>query len=139
MNWNLLTTRQQTLQVLRVLKSLSEADGHIDQKERIFMQQLGQQHGLTSIEVASELGNGDHEVVLPLEEQERMTVLYYLVFLMQSDGDITPEEEVSIYHFGLRLGFREELLRNFIALANKYKGKQIPQEDMLAQIRAFLN
>ena len=139
MNWNLLTTRQQTLQVLRVLKSLSESDGHIDQKERMFMQQLGQQHGLTSIEVASELGNGDNEVILPLEEPERMRVLYYLVFLMQSDGDITPEEEVSIYHFGHRLGFREELLRNFIALANKHQGKTIPQEDMLAQIRAFLN
>jgi len=103
------------------------------------MQQLGQQHGLTSIEVASELGNGDNEVILPLEEPERMRVLYYLVFLMQSDGDITPEEEVSIYHFGHRLGFREELLRNFIALANKHQGKTIPQEDMLAQIRAFLN
>lgn len=139
MNWNHLTKRQQTLQVLRVLKSLSAADGAVDQREREFMQQLGQQHGLTSIEVASELGNGDNDVILPLEEQERMTVLYYLVFLMQSDGDITPEEEVSIYHFGHRLGFREELLRNFIGLANKYQGDQVPAEEMLDKIRVFMN
>lgn len=103
------------------------------------MQQLGQQHGLTSIEVASELGNGEDEVILPLEEQERMTVLYYLVFLMQSDGDITKEEEVSIYHFGHRLGFREELLRNFIELANKYQGQAIPAEKMLEKVRVFMN
>ena len=139
MNWNLLTARQQTLQVLRVLKSLSAADGTIDQKERAFMQQLGQQHGLTSIEVASELGNGDNEVTLPLVEQERMMVLYYLIFLMQSDGNVTREEEISIYHFGHRLGFREELLRNFVALANKYQGKQVPAEEMLEKIRVFLN
>ncbi|MFK8055650.1 MAG: hypothetical protein AB8F78_05970 [Saprospiraceae bacterium] len=139
MNWNLLTTRQQTLQVLRVLKSLSASDGVVSQQERVFMQQLGQQHGLTSIEVASELGNGEDEVILPLEEQERMTVLYYLVFLMQSDGDITKEEEVSIYHFGHRLGFREELLRNFIELANKYQGQAIPAEKMLEKVRVFMN
>jgi len=119
MNWNLLTTRQQTLQVLRVLKSLSESDGHIDQKERMFMQQLGQQHGLTSIEVASELGNGDNEVILPLEEPERMRVLYYLVFLMQSDGDITPEEEVSIYHFGHRSRNWTETISLFSVLPSK--------------------
>jgi len=139
MNWIHLTTRQQTLQVLRVLKSLAATDGAVDQREREFMQQLGQQHGLTSIEVASELGNGDNEVILPLEEQERMTVLYYLVFLMQSDGNITSEEEVSIYHFGHRLGFREELLRNFIGLANKYQGDQVPAEEMLDKIRVFMN
>jgi len=139
MNWNLLTNRQQAQQVLRVLKSLSSADGEIDQKERVFMQQLGQQQGLTSIGVDSELGNGDNEVILPLEEQERMMVLYYLVFLMQSDGDITSEEELSIYHFGHRLGFREEILRNFIALANKYQSSPIPAVEMLEKVKVFLN
>ncbi len=139
MNWDQLTTRQKTLQVLRVLKSLSESDGHISQDERDFMQDLGRQYGLTKLEVASELGNGDDEVILPLEEQERMMVLYYLVFLMQSDGEITKEEEISIYHFGHRLGFREELLRNFITLANRYQGEQVPAEEMLDKIRVFMN
>jgi len=139
MNWEELTTRQKTLQVLRVLKSLSESDGEISQVERDFMQQLGQQYGLTKVEVASELGNGEDEVILPLAEHERMMVLYYLVFLMQSDGDITRSEELSIYHFGHRLGFREELLTNFIGLANKYQGDQVPAEEMLEKIRVFMN
>jgi uncharacterized tellurite resistance protein B-like protein len=139
MNWEELTTRQKTLQVLRVLKSLSESDGEISQDEREFMQQLGQQYGLTKTEVASELGNGEHDVILPLAEHERMMVLYYLVFLMQSDGDIAEEEELVIYHFGHRLGFREELLSNFIILANKYQGEQVPAEEMLNKIRVFMN
>ena len=128
MNWEELTTRQKTLQVLRVLKSLSESDGEISQVERDFMHQLGQQYGLTKV-----------EVTLPLAEHERMMVLYYLVFLMQSDGDITRSEELSIYHFGHRLGFREELLTNFIGLANKYQGDQVPAEEMLEKIRVFMN
>ena len=37
-----------------------------------------------------------------------MTILYYMLFLMEVDGEITKREEQLVEHFGLLLGFRIE-------------------------------
>ena len=106
----------------------------------MFIRTVGRQHGLTQADVDNALDpNTPGDPIFPKAEPERMEVLYYLVFLMNSDGKINPEEEASMHHFGLKLGMRAELIDNFIILANRFKGGNIPVHEMIAGIRTFLN
>ena len=139
MNWNYLTPYQQSLQVVRALKALSAADGDVDPRELSYIRQAGLQHGLTSEDIEEELRSTEVITSFPKDERERMTMLYYLIFLMKSDNQITPAEEASIHHFGFKLGIRDGLLRHFIALASQYRGEDIPPEEMIDKIRVYLN
>lgn len=139
MNWDEYSPKEKAIQLIRVLKSMSFADGHLDGKERSFIQQVGMQQGLSLSTIAVEMSSPVETALLPKTEQERMQVLYYLLFLMKSDGEILEEEKKSIYHFGFKLGFREEQLTNFIDLANTHRNRDIPVQQMLGMIRKFLN
>lgn len=139
MNWNLLSDEQKAIQLIRIQKALSQADGNLNEEELGFIRSAGRQMGLSIDKIQEELDSPDTDVVLPLLEQDRMTALYYLLFLMKTDSKIHEAEEASIYRMGLKLGFRENLLRDFIELAKKHAHEQIPAEDMIEKIRVYLN
>ena len=139
MNWNLLSDEQKAIQLLRIQKALSLADGSLNEEEHGFMSSVGRQLGLSIDAVREELASAESEVILPIVEHDRMTALYYLVFLMKADCQVNEAEEASIYRMGLKLGFRENLIRDFIRLAKKHAHEQIPPEDMIDKIRQYLN
>ena len=68
-----------------------------------------------------------------------MTILYYLLFLMEVDGEISRQEEQLVEHFGMLLGFRIELTRELISVVKSYSNRALPPEEMLKHIRKFLN
>ncbi len=119
---------------------MSLSDGELSGAEYAFIVQLGKQHGLAAEAVDEELALKREEVsAYPKSEQDRMTILYYLTFLMQSDGTVSEEEEATIYHYGLKLGFREGLIRDFLGVVTKYGDTRIPPGAMIDRIRAYLN
>ncbi len=139
MNWEDLTRHDKSIQLIRALKSLSQSDGSVSDEELQYIRRVGQQQRLMLSEIDEELASDNSDIKYPKSERDRMEVLYHLVFLMKSDTTIEPEEEVSIKHFGLKLGFREELITDFIKLANKFKNSNMPSEFMIDKIKKFMN
>lgn len=76
---------------------------------------------------------------LPAREQDRMTILYYLLFLSQADGMILDEEKIEIRKIGFELGFRDTQIVKMIEVIENDKGKQINPEKLIDVIRIVLN
>lgn len=138
-SWDHLSPRQQALQVIRALRDLSLADGSLDPEERRLMHFVGGEHGLSPAEVDAELAGGRPAEAVPLTERERMNVLYYLTFLLPSNGEVSEAEKAAVYKAGFRLGFREGLVREFVAVADEHRGGQLPPGELLGRIRKYLN
>lgn len=139
MTWDHLTPRQQSLQVIRAMRDLSLADGSLDPGERRLMHFVGGEHGLSTAEVDAELSADTPADAVPLTERERMNVLYYLTFLLPSNGEVKDAEQAAIYKAGFRLGFREGMVREFIAVAKDHRDGQLPPGELLGRIRKYLN
>ncbi len=101
--------------------------------------------------VASHLGLSAEEVIdierdlssyllkPPSDEKERMTILYFLLFLMDIHGKMNQEEEDLVKEFGLRLGFRMGLTTELINEVKRHATTRIPPEALIEHIRKYLN
>ena len=75
----------------------------------------------------------------PSGEQDRMTILYYLLFTMRVDRVIRQKEEDMAHSIGLRLGINPALTQDLIRVMKNNNGKDIPENAMLDQIKKYLN
>ena len=138
-DWEGLDRRGQARQLIAMLAELSRADGVVEDSERRFLEDLGRQHGLSAEDVTLVRERMHGPEALPTNEPERMTALYYLLFLSRADHEVDPAEEAVLHRYGLRLGIRPALVDDFVGLARAYRGRAIPPEEMVGRIRAYLN
>jgi len=126
--------------IIAMLIKLANVDDQAIAIERRFIMDVAEQIGLGKADLAEVAKNpDDFELQPPEGEQERMNILYYLLFTMRVDGVIKEEEERLCYKAGLRLGFNEQLTADLIRVMKKYLNKDIPPEAMLNTIRKYLN
>lgn len=139
MKWDFLSDKDKTKEILLNLRILSYADEKLTAEELQFLRDVGVSHGLSQEETDIILASQDSPSTQPESEQDRMSLLYYMVFMIKVDQEIDDKEEQLIYHFGLKLGFRESLIREFILLAKKYIRQGIPPQEMLNKIKTYMN
>ena len=68
-----------------------------------------------------------------------MIILYYLLFMMNTDGIVTSEEENLVKEFGYLLGFRIELVTDLTRLIKSNPPNAAPTDEMLEEIGRYLN
>ena len=81
----------------------------------------------------------NYEMTIPENEVQRMTILYYLLFLIKIDSQVSDKEIKTVKEFGFKLGFRSRLVDELTALMKEYEGETVPQEAMLEKIRKYHN
>ena len=139
-DWSDLSNRERAGRLLPILAEMAHADGTFDPREQSFLRQLAAQHGLSTTEATAALSQNPSPTLRPpVAERDRMTVLYYLLFLSQADRDVDPAEEEVLHRYGLRLGIRPALVSDFLALAREHRASDIPPTEMIARIRRYLN
>lgn len=139
MKWEELNRKDQSVQIIRVLRSISIADGALTHSELELIRKVGNYYGLSNGEVDDELITDLPLIAVPNNENERIKILYYMLYLIKADQVIDLEEIELIHHFGLKLGFRENMLESLIDIAKDNIGKGLPIEKMLDTIRQYLN
>jgi len=126
--------------IIAMLIRLQLSDNVKHLHEFAYIHRVAEHLGLTEEDVLSvEKALDKYPLNPPSDEKDRMTILYYLLFLMEVDGEVSKKEEQLVEHFGMLLGFRIELTRELIAVVKSYTNKAIPPEEMLGQIKKFLN
>ena len=126
--------------ILALLIQLSKVDGKADLKEYTYIINIARQMGLNDEDVREiAQSNTEYKLKPPADEQSRMTILYYLLFLMDIDGEVTDKEEQLVQEFGFRLGFRTTLTRDLIGLIKKYSYTGVPPHKMLEKIKSYMN
>ncbi|HUR31709.1 MAG TPA: hypothetical protein VMZ69_09765 [Saprospiraceae bacterium] len=126
--------------VIYMLLRLMAADGYRDRREFIYILKVANELGLTSEDIAS-LKEEDllNDWKLPANEGERMIILYYLLFMMKTDGIVSPEEEILVKELGHTLGFRIDLVADLIQVIKSYEITNAPSEKLIEKIRTYLN
>jgi len=126
--------------VVALLFTMSSIDGHIDPLERKFVYGVAQELGLDMATVQEVIAAPERfEIQPPPPEQERMSILYYVLFTMSVDGVIRKEEEVLCYKIGLKLGFNEHLTRDLINVMKRFLNKEIPSNALLDEVKKHMN
>src|SRR5687768_8528474 len=126
--------------VIYMLLKLMAADGHRDKTEYIYILKVAFEMGMTPDEIAS-LSAEDliSQARFPDNERDRMIILYYLLFMMKTDGAVSPEEEVIVKELGYHLGFRIEMVSELIRIIKSYEQSTSPSDDLIDTIRTYLN
>jgi uncharacterized tellurite resistance protein B-like protein len=133
------TLDQKQTHILTLLM-LAEADDRDHVNEIRFINNVAGRIGLSESDV-QEINMHPERLTfsLPESEEDRMTVLYDLLFLMKIDGNIAEEEQELVRELGVRLGFRISMVEEFIRTIAKYVGQQVPSNALLDIIRKYMN
>ena len=125
--------------ILAIIVEVSKVDGGIHENEMLWILQLGFSMGMNEEEIRDITIKEDSKLFIPSSEKERMTILYYLVFLIKVDGKITEEEQNILHHFGLKLGFNHLMVANIIRVVQANLGNKLPPDAIINEVRKYLN
>lgn len=126
--------------IIGLLIKVGNADGKADDITIKFISGLAQQFGLSKEEFNKVLKNPEkYEINTLPPEQERMTILYYVLFTITVDGIISEEEERMCFEIGLKLGFNKYMTRDLINVMKRFLDKDIPQHVILNEIKKRMN
>ena len=125
--------------ILSLMMSMSEADGVIHDNEMMYILQLGFSMGLDETKIRELSGSKRSDMFVPTSEADRMTIFYYLVFLIKVDGEISKDEKNMMHHFGLKLGFNHLMIDNIIRVVEANLGKRMHPNAILREIKKHLN
>lgn len=126
--------------IIALLLRLQHADTEKSLREFAYIHKVATHLGLNENEVLEiEQDLSSYPLKPPSDERERMTILYYLLFLMDIDGHVSREEEDLLKEFGLRLGFRTSLTAELINEIKEHAASKVPPNALLEHIRKYLN
>lgn len=133
------TLDQKQTHILTLLM-LAEADDTDHENEVRFINHVAGRIGLSEEDV-EEIDKHPERLTfsLPVSEQDRMTVLYDLLFLMKIDGSVVEEEVELVRELGKRLGFRIDMIEEFIQTMARYIGQAVPSNELLDIIKKYMN
>ena len=133
------TLDQKQTHILTLLM-LAEADDSDHQNEIRFIKHVAGRIGLSDQDV-DDIDKHPERLTfsLPVTEQDRMTVLYDLLFLMKIDGSVVEAEKELVQELGKRLGFRMDMIEEFIEVMMGYIGQVIPPNVLLDIIKKYMN
>lgn len=115
-------------------------DNKIDPAEKKFLGDIASQLGIIQEDIATIIEKPEEFALQPpAAEEDRMRILYYLLFMMRVDGKIPPEEEKLCYKAGLRLGFNEQLTGDLIRIMKTSLNEEIPPDAMINVVKKYLN
>ncbi|MFT5167945.1 MAG: putative tellurite resistance protein B-like protein [Saprospiraceae bacterium] len=126
--------------IISLLIKMTAADGQVKEVEEKLTSDVARQLGLSTEDIEEVTTYPEkYEMKPPPPEQDRMSILYYLLFTMAVDGQIQEDEERMCYKTGLRLGFNEHMTRDLINVMKKFLNKEIPQDALLNEIKKHMN
>ncbi len=133
-------SQKQKRSIIALLAQMADADNKIAGLESKYIQEVAARMDLSEEDILEALQDAAaHQLEPPVEERDRMSILYYLLFMMRADGSITDKEEEFCYKVGLNLGIQPALTRDLIGVMKTYLNEDVPPEAMLEQIKKYLN
>jgi len=126
--------------LISLLIRLSKSDKQVHTHEASFVRDVGARMGLEISDII-EIENEPNAYPLepPKSEQERVSILYHLLFMMKMDGEVSVQEEKLTHQIGLKLGFRPEMVQAMIQLIKDNIETDVPPDQMISILKRYLN
>ena len=127
-------------EILSILIKLSRIDNKLNEAELGYLVKAGVNLQMPNHEVEDLIKNSTQlPFTPPASEQDRMKVLYYMLFLMKIDAEIAEEEQDMLHHYGFKLGFSKHMIDDFIQIIVDHRHTRVPTELMLDVVRKYQN
>ena len=127
-------------ELLSILIQLSKADSYFDEFEFTYLLKVGKNIGLEDEVVETMIKSSTVlPLTIPKNEKERITIIYYMLFLMKVNHVIKSEEKELLHHYGFKLGFSAGMIDDFIKVIEGHKAEQINKDLMLNILRKYQN
>ncbi len=124
---------------IHLMKRLAMADQTFQMSEQAFVD-LAARHLEVAQEIVDNIDPETYEITcMPAHEQDRMTILYYLLFLSEIDGVMLDEEKKEIRKIGFELGFRDDQIVRMINIVDNNKSRRLDPDHLINAIRTTLN
>jgi len=125
--------------IVSIVTLLSRVDGEVHTNELLYILKLGLSLGLSEDKIKEIVNSGEKFIYIPETESDRVTLLYYLIYLIKVDGIIDTEEVNMLHHFGLKLGFSPLLISNVIDVIKSQSNVEVTPNDILNEVKKYLN
>ena len=126
--------------IVALLYKMSAVDKEVSAEELSYIVKVGSHIGVDREEVGAIILNHDtFDIQPPKNEKDRMTILYYLLFLMKADSKIDDQEVNLIREFAFKLGFRSNMTDELINTVIDNLSTNISPEILLETIRKYNN
>jgi len=127
-------------ELISLLVHISKSDKHFDEFEFSYIMQVGQAVGLSQVQIEETIRSSSKlDPTFPKSEQDRMNILYYMLFLMKIDKNVNANEKELIHFYGFKLGFSKPMLDDFINLICDHTDSHVPTDEMLNIIKKYQN
>lgn len=118
--------------LIDLLYQMAYADGKFNAEEKQFVSQIIEESGFTADSLIEERK-------IPKEEKDRMTILYYLLFLIKIDNKVEEQEKNFARKFGTLLGFRIEMVNKMLEVMENHLEARLPDDELVKIIRQYMN
>lgn len=125
---------------MKLLINLAKADGHVAEKEKNYLINIGRANGIYPDEIYP-LFTQKHEVVVPedLPDAQKFDLIFNLIQLMKLDERMYREEIAFCAQVAARLGYDKKVMFELLAHV-KSRGMQPAEMDALKEItQKYLN
>lgn len=139
MIWDVLTEDEKNKVVLKLMVHVCKADKIFDVNEFGYLIHYCKQLNINPEIIREYAAFESVNEILPESEQDRMNILYHLLFIMNADSHVDPAEEKVIYQIAFRLGFSETMVNDFLFLMKNYKLDNLPEGSMIQIIQKYSN
>lgn len=125
--------------IIALLYKLMGVDNEEDPKELAYIMHISDRMGLSDEDLKEVSINMDgYDLEPPSDKKERITILYYFLFLMKADGVVQPEEEEFVHQFGEKLGFKSDMISDLIEVIKQYLDTPVPPAELFSKVKGFL-
>jgi len=139
MNWENMERDALNENLLKCLIAVSKADDNVSDHEIIYVLKAGLSMGIPKSTITRLWQEPKEKLIIPKSEQERMTILFYLIFVIESDKNISTKEEETIHHYGLKLGFNHLMIDDFLRVVKAKLKDDNEVLDLLKEVKKYLN
>lgn len=140
MIWDMLSAEEKNHILLKLLVQVCKADHTLQVEEFAYMVHVCNKIGLDPELIRLFIKDKtDPNEIMPVDEHDRMSMLYHLLIMMASDHDVNLLEEQLIFKLAFRLGFHESMTRDFIEVVKTSKVNEMPVNLLLDVIRKHNN
>lgn len=126
--------------IVSLLVKQASADGDIAPEETSYLVFASEALGLEKTDIKPIIKTPEsYSISPPPDEDKRLTILYYLLFMMRADHTVDSKEEELCYKVGFQMGFRQDMIGDLIGVMKQYLIEKMPPLAMLDKIKPFLN
>jgi len=125
---------------LLMLIQMARADGRFRLSEDRMLLEIAGRMGINEEELNTlKHEPSQFEIVLPKTEDERLIILYHLLFLMRLDRHISVKEEELCREMGFRLGLNPLMVEDMINTMVQYIDQKLPDHLLLETVKRYRN